>query len=98
MRRPGGVVLRLTAADVMAIEPRSIPFEVADTRADAEGVADLKAAGARSGVNRVMSLRLPMTGRRSPVSVTLATPPVAAVATAEDPVAARLCAGPQPSP
>ena len=83
---PGGVVLRLTAADVMAIEPRSIPIEVADTPADAEGVADLKAAGARSGVNRVMSLRLPMTGRRSPVSVTLATAPVAAVATAEDSV------------
>ena len=92
---PGGVVLRLTAADVTAIEPRSIPFEVADTAADAEGVADLKAAAARSGVNRVMSLRLPMTGRASPVSVMLATAPVAAVATAEDPVAARLCAGPQ---
>lgn len=92
---PGGVVLRQTGAEVAAIEPRSIPFEVADTPADAEGVADLKAAGARSGVTRVTSLRLPMTGRVSPVTVTLASAPAAAVATAEDPIAARLCAGPQ---
>jgi len=92
---PGGVVLRLTDAAVAAIEPRSIPFEVAGTPMDAEGVAALKTAGARSGVDRVTSLRVPMTGRASPVTVTLASTPAAAVATAEDPIAARLCAGPQ---
>lgn len=92
---PGGVVLRLTDVGVAAIEPRSIPFEVAGTPMDAEGVAALKTVGARAGVDRVSSLRVPMTGRVSPVTVTLASAPAAAVATAEDPVAAGLCAGPQ---
>lgn len=92
---PGGVVLRLTGAEVAAIEPRSIPFEVADTLMDAEGVAALKTAGARAGVDRVTSLRVPKTGRVSPVTVTLASAPAAAVANADDPIAARLCAGPQ---
>lgn len=93
---PGGVIMRLTdprPIRVASIEPRSIPFEIGPVPHDAAvGIGELDRAAARSGVPQVVTLRVRETGRAEPVTLTLASPPQAAVAAAESPTPVRLCA------
>lgn len=94
---PGGVILRLTDPQPIqfsSIEPRSITFEMGPVVHDgAVGIGELDRAAARSGVTQVITLRIRETGRREPVTFTFATPPQAAVATADGATPVTLCPG-----
>ncbi|MEO8681244.1 MAG: hypothetical protein ABI665_19495, partial [Vicinamibacterales bacterium] len=93
---PGGVVLRLTDAQLVrfaAIEPRSIPFELGVVPHDGIGIPELDLAAARSGVGPVTAVRIRETGRRDPVSFTFAAPPQVAVATADGTSPVTMCPG-----
>lgn len=93
---PAGVVVRMIGAapaTVSAIEPRSIPYEISSVAEDTEGVPELRKVASRAGGGTVTSIRLPATGRPLPVTVAFASAPAYAVATAEDPVPTKLCAG-----
>jgi hypothetical protein len=97
---PPGVVIRMAAPApiaIAAIEPRSIPFELGEVAPDAEGVPELIAIARRGGQQSIASLRIPATGRVSPVRMTFTSAPAFAIATAEDPVAVSICAGALPS-
>ena len=94
---PGGVILRLTDPQPIrfsSIEPRSIPFEMGPVVHDAAvGIGELDLAASRSGVPQVVTLRIRETGRRNPITFTFASPPQAAVATADGPTPVTLCPG-----
>ncbi len=93
---PAGIVIRMSSAaptGVAAIEPRSIPYELGAVAADAEGVpALLEVAGGRDA-GAIASMRIPATGRVSPVAVTFTNPPAYAVATSEEPTPVSICPG-----
>jgi hypothetical protein len=92
---PAGVVLRVSGpVKLDRIEPRSIWYELTDTKAGEEGIAELKAFAPIIDANVIQTFRVPYTGRRSPVMVRFEKPPVAAAATGDDPTPVRLCAGP----
>ena len=94
---PGGVVLRLADPQPIqfaSIEPRSVKFEMGAVVHDAAvGMAELDRAAARSAVPQVVTLRIRETGRREPLTFTLARPPQAAVATADSATPVTLCPG-----
>ena len=96
---PSGVVIRMaapSATTVAAIDPRSTAFEIGDVAPDAEGVPQLLAMpGSKDQGLRLTSLRIPASIRATPVTVSFASPPAFAVATAEDPIATSMCPGPQ---
>ena len=95
---PAGVVIRMAASSpisVTAIDPRSTPYEIGDVAKDVEGVPQLLTiAGSNGGAPRLTTLRIPGSGRVSPVIVSFASPPAYAVATSEDPIATSICPGP----
>ena len=97
---PGGVIMR-TAADapiaIAAIEPRSIPYDFVEVAREADGVPELIRIGARGGAASIASLRIPASGRLSPVTLTFASAPAYAVAKADDDAAVSVCAGVQRS-
>jgi hypothetical protein len=94
---PGGVILRLTDPQPIrfsSIEPRSIKFEMGPVVHDsAIGIPELDRAAARAGVPQVITLRIRETGRRDPITFTFASPPQAAVATADSATPVTLCPG-----
>ncbi len=93
---PGGVILRLTDPQPIrfsSIEPRSIAYEMGPIPHDAApGISELDRA-TRTEQIPVTTLSIRETGRREPVTFTFATPPQAAVASADSPSPVTLCPG-----
>ena len=97
---PGGVVFRAAGADgltVRSIEPRSIPYEHGELPqdADARGLAELQRSSPHLPLGRIATIRIPETGRRDPIVLTLDRVPAAIVAINEGPSAATVCGGPR---
>jgi hypothetical protein len=92
---PGGVVFRATGPiTIDRLEPRTVTYELNAANAGEEGLTELAAATSNIRGGAALAFRVPFTGRPSPVTVHFDQPPVAAVATADDPTPVRLCAGP----
>ena len=92
---PAGVVFRLSGpVKVDFIEPRSVPYELAEAQTGEEGLTELAALTAQTSSDAVHAFRVPRSGHPSPVTVGFARPPMAAIATADDPTPVRLCNGP----
>ena len=94
---PAGVVIRMAAPDpvrVAAVDPREVRFEIGEVARDVEGVRELLDI-ADDGSAALSSMRIPATGRPSPITVSFASPPAYALATAEDPIATSICPGVQ---
>ena len=93
---PGGVILRLTDPQPIrfsSIEPRSIAYEMGPIPHDAaSGISELDRA-TRAEPIPVTTLSIRETGRRDPITFTFATPPQAAVASADSPSPVTLCPG-----
>lgn len=93
---PGGVILRLTDPQPIrfsSIEPRSIAYEMGPIPHDAApGISELDRA-TRAEQIPVTTLSIRETGRRDPVTFTFATPPQAAVASADSSSPVTLCPG-----
>ena len=93
---PGSVILRLTDPQPIrfsSIEPRSIAYDMGPIPHDAApGISELDRATRMEQIP-VTTLSIRETGRRDPVTFTFATPPQAAVASADSPSPVTLCPG-----